>query len=409
MKSSFIGGLFLLLIFILAIYLVQPAVQPLPTPTPTVTVVLQAKLPTATPPPTKTSTPTPTRTPRPPTATATSTHTPTPRPPTSTPTPSPTPTETPLPQVRQITQGDCCTLPFWSSDSREVRFIDQPSLDQPLGIWAVNVTQFGAIPHLVTTHLGTYSPDGQLLAYPDRDKGLAVVERLEDGQRWEFNTGTSSLFFTPDSQEVLWMHSTSATPWQSGQNTIWLANIDGSNPRQIASLERAEPMDWLADGFLLVVSQKSDTPDRMLLSKLSIQDGGQTSLMEVYRMQDMILSPDKQHFVYSSFNPNVDENGIWLADLQNPQQPPQKLPFFGTYRWRDNQHLIFVPFEPLATQHTFYEYDIMTGQAQLLFYGNTNLLIANNDWQISPDGSKIVLVAASGAQLNGIWILEIRD
>lgn len=408
MKSPLIGGLFLLLIFILGVYLVQPAAAVPPPPTPTATILLQANLPTPT--PTKTKTPTPTQTPKPPTSTptATSTNKPTPRPPTPTPTSSPTPPATPLPSVRQITQGDCCTSPFWSSDSSEVRFIDQPALDQPLGIWGVNVNQFGATPHFVTALLGTYSLDGQLLAYPDRKKGVAVVERLEDGQRWEFNTGANGLFFTPNSQEVLWMQTSSDTPWESGENIIWLADVDGSNARQVATLQQAEPMDWLADDELLVVSQKNDAPDRMLLFRLSLQDGAQTPLTEVFRMQDLLLSPDKHYLVYSSFNPNIDENGIWLVDLENPPQSAQKLPFFGTYRWRDNQHLVFVPFEPMATQHTFYEYDIITGQARLLFYGNTQLLIANNDWQVSPDGSKIALVAASGVQLNGIWILEIR-
>ncbi len=289
-----------------------------------------------------------------------------------------------------------------------MRFIDQPALDQPLGIWGVNVNQFGTTPHFVTALLGTYSPDGQLLAYPDREKGVAVVERLEDGRRWEFNTGANSLYFTPNSQEVLWMQTTSATPWESGENTIWLANADGSNVRQVATLRQAEPMDWLADDELLVVSRKNGAAGRMLLSRLSLQDGAQTPLTEVFRMQDLLLSPGKNHLVYSSFNPNIDENGIWLVDLENPEQPAQKLPFFGTYRWRDNRRLIFVPFEPMATQHTFYEYDIFTSRARLLFYGNTQLLIANNDWQVSPDGSKIVLVAANGTQLNGIWILEIR-
>jgi hypothetical protein len=194
----------------------------------------------------------------------------------------------------------------------------------------------------------------------------------------------------------------------SDENIIWLANVDGSNMRQLTNLQRAEPMAWLADDALLVVTQGADASGRMLLSQLSLQDGAQTPLLEVGRMQDLLLSPDKQRLVYTSFTPLIEENGIWLVELQNPQGGPQKLPFFGTYRWRDNQHLVFVPFEPNAMQHTFYEYDISTAQARLLFTGNTDLIIANNDWQISPDGSKISLVAAAGTALNGIWVLEIR-
>jgi len=401
MKSSSARGLFVLLAVLTTLYFFQIALTPEPPPAPTAT-RRPTHTPTASPIPTKTPTATPTPQP-------TITPTPTEPPPTPTFTPSPTPTVTPLPQVRQLTQGDCCTSPFWNSDSTEVRFIDQPSPEKPLGIWGVNISGFETAPYLITTRLGTYSPNEQLLAYPDRDKGTAIVERLEDGQQWEINTGANGLFFTPNGQEVLWMQPSSDNPWAEGENTIWLANVDGSNARQVANLQQAEPMDWLADDQLLVVTQSNGSAGKMLLSALSLQDGSQTPLREVARMQDLLLSPSKQWLVYSSFNPNIEENGIWLVDLQNLQEPPQKLPFFGTYRWRDDEHLIFVPFEPNAIQHNFYEYDFLTSQVRLLFAGNTRLLIANNDWQISPDGSKIVLVAAVGTNLNGIWVLEIRE
>ena len=95
------------------------------------------------------------------------------------------------------------------------------------------------------------------------------------------------------------------------------------------------------------------------------------------------------------------------ADLQNPEQSPQKLPFFGAYRWRNNQRLIYVSLDPEANSHEFYEYNILTKKIQPLFPGGTNLTIANNDWQVSPDGHKITFVAAKGMALDGIWVLDI--
>jgi hypothetical protein len=122
----------------------------------------------------------------------------------------------------------------------------------------------------------------------------------------------------------------------------------------------------------------------------------------------MALSPDRRYLVYYvTFEPDTEKNGVWLLDLQAAKPAPEKLPFFGSYRWRDNEHLIYVPFDPEATEHNFYEYDIRTGQTRSLFPAGTNLIIANSDWQVSPDGSKIALVAAKGAALDGIWVLEI--
>ena len=112
------------------------------------------------------------------------------------------------------------------------------------------------------------------------------------------------------------------------------------------------------------------------------------------------------------FNDNSDENGIWLLDLQDPNLEPQPLPFFGAYRWRDNQHLVYVPFDPEADSLTFYEYDVVSGETRPLFPhdgSSLNLAIANNDWQISPDGTKIAMVAAKDAKLYGIWILDIGE
>ena len=66
------------------------------------------------------------------------------------------------------------------------------------------------------------------------------------------------------------------------------------------------------------------------------------------------------------------------------------------------------PSEPEATEHNFYEYDVATGQNRALFPNGTNLTIANNDWDVSPDGNKIALVAARGTEVDGIWVLELE-
>ena len=100
-------------------------------------------------------------------------------------------------------------------------------------------------------------------------------------------------------------------------------------------------------------------------------------------------------------------HGFWLLDLADKDLVPQKLPFFGTYRWADGERLIYVPFDPVATEHNFYEYNVTTGESRSLFPQGTKLTIANNDWRVSPDGTKIALVEANGESLNGIWVLDI--
>ena len=120
------------------------------------------------------------------------------------------------------------------------------------------------------------------------------------------------------------------------------------------------------------------------------------------------MSPDKRYFVYYvTFELEAEDNGVWLLDLEQLPLRPQKLPYFGTYRWRDNQNLIYIPFDPTATEHNFHEYNLVTQETRPLFPAGTDLMIANNEWQVSPDGTKIMVLAANGSNLDGLWLLNI--
>jgi hypothetical protein len=141
---------------------------------------------------------------------------------------------------------------------------------------------------------------------------------------------------------------------------------------------------------------------------LSLNDGRQTELLTVPNMRGVALSNDRRYLVYyTQLEANPDENGVWLLDLTDRKPTPQKLPFFGAYRWRDNERLVYVPFDPEATEHNFREYDVVSGRDRDLFPDGTGLVIANNDWQVSPDGEHIALLASTGSALDGIWVLDI--
>jgi len=312
-----------------------------------------------------------------------------------------------LPIGQQITQGTCCTQPYWSEDSTSVRFIDRPSAQAATGIWGVDLDQPDAGPQLVTDRLGVYSPDGKLVAYPNRKTGTAIIERLADGETWEIDTQGSSVSFTPDSRSIMWAESDDNAPRDSRLQTLWMADVNGGNARTVFGARRTNVVTWLSDDELLM-SQSFPRSTATRLFTLSLADGTQTDLMEMPRTRGTAFSPDKRYLVYYvSLETDAEENGIWLLDLQNPTQVPEKLPFFGTYRWRDNQNLAYIPFDPNATEHNFFEYNVVSGQTRNLFPGGTGLTVANNDWRISPDGSKIALVAAKDTELDGIWVLDI--
>jgi murein DD-endopeptidase MepM/ murein hydrolase activator NlpD len=322
-------------------------------------------------------------------------------------TPSPVPDEVTPAVGRQLTAGDCCTNLMWSRDSSQVRFIDQPGPGSALGIWGVDVSQALPDPELETRDLRYYSPDEQLVAYPNVIRETTIIERLVDGQTWEIDTQGSRPSFSPDSQQIMWTVFDEDAPRDTRLEAFWLSDVDGSNARTVLSARRTDVVDWLSDDTLLLTRRVPGSSDETLLT-LSLVNGRQTELVTLPEPRGMALSPDNRYLVYYvTFESNITENGLWLLDLADEAPVPQKLPFFGTYRWADSERLIYVPFDPVATEHNFFEHNVTTGENRLLFPQGTNLTIANNDWRVSPDGTKIALVEADGESLNGIWVLDI--
>ncbi|GAB4427194.1 MAG: hypothetical protein Kow0031_07160 [Anaerolineae bacterium] len=308
---------------------------------------------------------------------------------------------------RPVTGGDCCTNFGWSDDSGQVRFIDQPNLDAPLGVWGVDVAAARPRPEFVTGWLGLTSPDDALIAYPDTRRGLTIIERLADGQSWEIDTDGRRPVFSPDSRQIMWDVFDEDAPRDTRLETVWLANVDGSDPRVILQARRTNVMGWLDDETLLVSRRVAGSSDETLLT-LSLVDGSEEELITLPEPRGISASRDRRYLVYyTRFEPGM-ANGLYLLDLQADTLSPQPLPFFGAYRWRDDTRLIYVPFDVEADEHNFFEYDVTTGDSRPLFPGGTGLTIANNDWQVSPDGSKIALLAADGLALNGIWILDVE-
>ncbi|MFQ5611299.1 MAG: TolB family protein [Anaerolineae bacterium] len=359
----------------------------------------------------ETSPPLATSTTRPvPSATAT----PTPRPtltplPTATlqPTGTPTPTPSPTPSLRQLTGGGCCVQPFFSPDSSMVLFIDRPAEDASPGIYGVDLAAAGSEAVLVDETIGFRSPDRTIVARPVEGNGRLM--RFEDertGQTWTVDTNGNWPVFSPDGREVYWNATDRDGPYDERRTDIWLANVDGSQARIVASVFGGGAMQWFPDGQRLLMSGRAERiGEEESLFVLSLSKGTTLELAREERLRGGEVSPDGTWVAYFiTFSGEPERDGIWLVRADGTER--RRLDFFGPYRWRDDSHLVYIPLRASSSESmVLWELDVNSGQHRPLTDPEALwFTVANGDWELSPDGKKVVFV--SGQDKN-LWLITL--
>lgn len=331
----------------------------------------------------------------------------TPLPPTATATPEP-PTPTSTPQLRQLTTGGCCVNPFWRADGQTVRFIDRPTAAMPAGYYEVPLTATEPIliGTLVTETLGNWSHRDRFYLIPGAD-GYTVIDN-ETGQRYQTaSTGNNRPNISPDGTRLAYQVSdqTQDIPFNERFASLYIANLDGSNEQLILSGKGTSFSGWLGNDnwFLSVINPQN--PEERILRRYSLADGSTTDLAIGARIQGTSTSPDGAHIAYyvTLDRQHPERNGYWLTNTQTGETRP--LPFVGAYRWRTNDTILVIPFEPGAASFRLQEYNLTTDTLRdLTDPALVSFKIHNNDWALSPDGNRIVFVNAADRNL---WVVEV--
>ena len=351
----------------------------------------------------------------PPTATATETATPQnvshPHP-----TSTPTPTATPAPTPRPLTEGGCCPEPFWSPDSRLVMFIDKPDEDAPVGIWGVDITEDDSAPQLITERIAFYTPD--LAFRMELGESSTTIERLSpplhlansdpEVTRWTIPAGGRSVSISPGQTRIAWAVVDENLPFEERISRVWVADLDGENARQIATVARGGIYGWVSDEVLLMSGRESLDSNQQLYYTLSLADASTVELARGERIRGAILSPDGAWMAYFvALEEDLSQNGLWLARTDGTERRRLDRELFGAYRWRDNARLLIVPIQPDAASHQLLQYDIETGDVgNLTDPKRVPFKIANGQWSVSPDGRHVVFVEAGD---HNLWLLTLPE
>jgi Tol biopolymer transport system component len=292
-----------------------------------------------------------------------------------------------------------------------VRFIDKPDAG-PAAILGVPVASPGAEPVRVSARLEESLAVGDYLVL--RDGSVTKLERLSDGTRWQTPARGRNVLVSPDEKRIAWSVTDDDLPPDRQVAAIWVANLDGTGAQQVATVRRGGLSGWLSNDLLLVSGRESAGAREQVVWALPITGGERRELARAERLRSPTLSPSRSWLVfYTTFDPDPEKNGLWLAPTQGgaPVRAPGGL--FGAYQWRGcsgaclpgSDRLVVVPFDPGAPFHEFWELDPTTGEVRKLTDAAvTPLKIANGDWRVSPDGRRVAWVDSSD---RNIWTLDL--
>ncbi len=329
----------------------------------------------------------------------------------STATPFPTattsrPTAVPLPAMRQLTEGGCCTQPFFSPDSHQVLFIDKPTVDSVVGIYGVDIVNRPAAPTLVNNAIGFRSPDRTIVATVAGN--LLRFTNEADGTSWTMDTNGNWPQFSPDATQVLWVASDREGPYDQRQNDIWLAELRGSNPRRLLTLFGGGFAGWFPNGQdVLLLGRDVPGQEERTLIRYNVETGSRTNLYSHKRLRGGDISGGGSWIAYFlSFSDDQADNGLWIINAGDATRRKLDVPGFGIYRWRDDHTLLYIPFRNSPEDSMqLWSVDVATGQVQPLTDPTTlSFSISNGDWDISPDGRNVVFVNSLD---QNIWLITL--
>ncbi len=312
---------------------------------------------------------------------------------------TPTAAVTPVPQATQLTSGGCCPYPFWSPDSERVVFIDQPDPEGQAGLYAVNIGDRRV--HLVTRTVGVFSPDWSYLAFPDA--GETTVQRRRDRVQWVIPNGGRAIRFSPSGRMIAWQVARlRADNPDLQERTLWIASPNGFGSHRLITVIGGRLIGWTDEEQSLLVSGRLSLDGPSGIWRVSTFNGSAKLVHPVRRPRDLLLSPEGGWLAfYVAMEPRADDNGLWLLRLRDGKA--RRLDLFGSYRWRSEGQLLIIPLDLGEIGPSLWQVDAVSGRARRLTDPSlTSLPIANNDWQVSPDGLKIVFLSW---QDRNLWLL----
>jgi murein DD-endopeptidase MepM/ murein hydrolase activator NlpD len=301
--------------------------------------------------------------------------------------------------LRPLGFAQCCHLPRWHPTDPDLLYVVDGSPGQPASIFEWSVTASAPTQVVSPAPPPLQSPDGTHLIIL-RDNQV-FIRRLADAADWNVLTSGSIPAISTDNSRLLWeVRGQAVIPGQPAANTeFWVSDLYGQNARRVLA-QRGGSAQWLDNQRLLITTPAPQGRETQL-SVLDTEDGTQFMLGAWEWLRGLDVAPGGGRLLfYLTRHSDPAVNGVYTIETR-PDATPQRLSWFGAWRWRDSDSLYYLPFDPTTDQQQLMWYDLRTGQQRNLT--TQPFTIANGDWSVSPDGRRIVFYNALDRSM---WLLE---
>jgi dipeptidyl aminopeptidase/acylaminoacyl peptidase len=332
----------------------------------------------------------------------------TPAPPAPSAAPPPATASTPntgIPRAVKLTRDGCCPLPLWLADSSGVIFYGNPQAgDARLGTW--RIPRDGGAPQLLSQFYGTFSPDRSVIAYPDGE--VTRLARPDGTVLGTVANGGERVYLAATNDRAAWLVPAANVP-------IVSVSLDPPIQVAIARLDRgeaivsppifiSETLQWFPDGRHILVNGRDSRAEHPGLWVLDTVTGAATLILESPWLEAPLISPDGKRIVYTAtLQRDQAANGVWIINADGSGR--QRLALAGGYRWApDSQALLYVPAPTNRPGDELWRYNLADGaRTTLVSVEQLPFAIAQNDWEVAPDGTAITYRSATDG---AIWVLR---
>lgn len=299
--------------------------------------------------------------------------------------------------ARTIGSAQCCWQNWWHpTDAGGLYSIDglsgQPAqvMRWDLAAPSLNQTVEPAPPE-------HRSPDW---TWRGRVEGQDAVLFDSEGREFRFNTGGALPAFSADNSRLLWVSTRPTVPGeQRAPAVVRVAGVLGGGTFDLFSAPGANAQ-WLDDRRVLVTVPGDDRVTTMIV--IDAQTGEQYELGRWSWVRGTNVGPGGQYVVFYATNqPDPNASGVYAIRTE-PGAPAQRLPFFGSWRWRDSDELYAIPLEPGAAAHALHHVDLNTRVMTPL--STAPFKIMNGDWAVNADGTRVAFRDISTRELT---LLEV--